>query len=256
MHIHRMYRSTAAFSVSLALMLMLSFAGCKSSTSTADNTAQNPAPPAGAAADSSAAQSGSAGSAAPARNRRSAPGSSSASQPAPRPAPVTLTVESGQDIHVRVNETLSSKVSNVGDGFTGELTAPLTTRDGAVVIPKGAQVSGDVVASKGQGRFKGSGVLAIALKEVDGHPVDATEYVVSQKGKGKRSTALIGGGAGAGALIGGLAGGGKGALIGGLVGGGAGTAGAAYTGNKELIIRSESVVVFALSQPLSVTTQQ
>ena len=38
---------------------------------------------------------------------------------------------------------------------------------------------------------------------------------VTQKGKGKRSAVMIGGGTGGGALIGGLAGGGKGALIGG-----------------------------------------
>ncbi len=55
---------------------------------------------------------------------------------------------------------------------------------------------------------------------------------------------MIGGGTGAGALIGGLAGGGKGALIGGLVGAGAGTAGAAFTGNKELTIPAESAASF------------
>jgi hypothetical protein len=91
------------------------------------------------------------------------------------------------------------------------------------------------------------------LTRVGGHSVSATEYVVSKKGKGKRSAALIGGGAGGGALIGALAGGGKGALIGGLIGGGAGTAGAGLTGNKQLVIPSESLIVFELSQPLSIT---
>jgi hypothetical protein len=47
---------------------------------------------------------------------------------------------------------------------------------------------------------------------------------------------MIGGAAGGGALIGGLAGGGKGALIGAVLGGGAGTAGAAYTGEKEIVL--------------------
>jgi len=63
---------------------------------------------------------------------------------------------------------------------------------------------------------------------------------------------MAGGGTGAGALIGGLAGGGKGALIGGLVGAGAGTAGAVFTGNKEVEIPAESVVTFKLAESITV----
>jgi hypothetical protein len=74
----------------------------------------------------------------------------------------------------------------------------------------------------------------------------------TKKGKGKRSAAMIGGGAGLGMLIGGLAGGGKGMLIGGLAGGGAGTAGAAMTGNKDLEVPAESIVHFKLAQDLVV----
>jgi hypothetical protein len=53
-----------------------------------------------------------------------------------------------------------------------------------------------------------------------------------------------------GALIGGLAGGGKGALIGGLAGAGAGTAAGAYTGNRDVVIPSESVLTFRLTAAL------
>ncbi len=73
--------------------------------------------------------------------------------------------------------------------------------------------------------------------------------------KGKRSTGFIAGGGGGGALIGGLAGGGKGALIGGLFGAGAGTAGAAFTGNKDVSVPAETVVTFNLSAPLTVTLE-
>jgi hypothetical protein len=62
---------------------------------------------------------------------------------------------------------------------------------------------------------------------------------------------MVGGGAGLGAIIGGLAGGGKGALIGGLAGAGAGTAASAYTGNKDVVIPSESTVTFKLTAPVS-----
>ena len=52
--------------------------------------------------------------------------------------------------------------------------------------------------------------------------------------------------------IGGLAGGGKGALIGAALGGGAGTAGAAYTGEKEIVLHAESMLTFKLTEPLTI----
>jgi outer membrane lipoprotein SlyB len=54
------------------------------------------------------------------------------------------------------------------------------------------------------------------------------------------------------ASIGGLAGGGKGALIGAALGAGAGTAGAAYTGEKEIVLPAESMLSFKLTAPLTI----
>jgi hypothetical protein len=156
-------------------------------------------------------------------------------------------------VSVTITQQLSAKNSNVGDGFTGELASPLKTSGGATVFPRGTHVTGTVVAAKGRGKFKGSGNLGIQLTEIGGHAVSTSEYEKEEKGKGKRSAGLIGGGAGGGALIGGLAGGGKGALIGGLVGAGAGTAGAALTGNKDIVIPAESVVSFRLTAPVTIT---
>ena len=67
---------------------------------------------------------------------------------------------------------------------------------------------------------------------------------------------LAGGGAGLGALIGGLAGGGKGAAIGAAAGAGAGGAGAAFTGNKEIVLPAESALSFTLAQPLEVKERE
>jgi hypothetical protein len=153
-----------------------------------------------------------------------------------------------------MTQTVSAKNSNVGDTFTGTLAQSVVVR-GVKVLPAGTPVTGTVTAAKGQGRFKGSGDLGIAINRVGTYPVTTTSYEATGKGKGKRTAGFVGGGAGGGALIGGLAGGGKGALIGGLLGAGAGTAGAAFTGNKDISVPAESVVTFKLSQPITVVRE-
>ena len=174
--------------------------------------------------------------------------------PAPPPPPKVYTVPSGTALVVRVGQTLSAKNNNVGDTFTGTLAQSVVVH-GVKVLPAGIPVSGTVVAAKGQGRFKGSGDLGIAINRVGNHEVTTNSYEATSKGKGKRTAGFVGGGAGGGALIGGLAGGGKGALIGGLLGAGAGTAGAAFTGNKDVTVPAESVVTFNLTGPITVTKE-
>ena len=158
----------------------------------------------------------------------------------------------GTPLVVRMEQTVSAKNNNVGDSFSGVLAQSVVVH-GVTVIRSGAPVTGVVTAAKGQGRFKGAGDLAIAIKRVGNYEVSTTAYETTSKGKGKRTAGFIGGGGGGGALIGGLAGGGKGALIGGLLGAGAGTAGAALTGNKDITVPAESVVTFKLAEPVTVT---
>jgi hypothetical protein len=164
--------------------------------------------------------------------------------PAPPPAPVSVTAPAGAHVVVRINERLSSRDDEVGTHFTGVLEQPLISH-GQVVFGRGTPVAGEVVASKGKGRFKGAGDLGIELTAIDRERVESSEYEKVDKGEGKRTGAFLGGGTGLGALIGGLAGGGKGALIGGLAGAGAGTAGAA-TGRRDVVIPPESVITFRL----------
>ena len=173
--------------------------------------------------------------------------------PPPPPARVRVTARAGTPVVVRVTEQLSASHNEVGDRFSGVLEDSVRSSGGGVIFSRGARVAGTVVAAKGRGRFKGSGALGIQLTSIAGTPVNVSSYEKEAKGKGKRSAGFIGGGGGAGALIGGIAGGGKGALLGGLLGAGAGTAGAAFTGNKDVVIPSESTVTFRLTSPVTVT---
>jgi hypothetical protein len=176
--------------------------------------------------------------------------------PPPPPPPPPIVVPAGTSLVVRMGNTIDTKTANAGDSFTGSLAHAVAV-DGVVAIPAGAGVAGTVLDAKSPGRFKGEGTLSVALTSLNvrGVPttISSSTYTQTIKGKGKRTAVLAGGGTGAGALIGGLAGGGKGALIGGLVGAGAGTAGAAFTGNKDLQIPAESVVTFKLGHSITVT---
>lgn len=252
---HAMSRNLAA---TIALTTVLVLGGCKSSTpaapanAPASQAAPAAPPPAAPAATPATAPVGT--PAAPAASAAPAPAPApraAAAEPRVAPAPVRLTVPSGSRVSVVMSQTLSAKANNVGDSFSGELSSGLTTSGGQVVFPRGTKVEGTVVAAKGRGRFKGEGDLGIELSSIGGREVTTSAYLRQEKGKGKRTAGIVGGGAGVGALIGGLAGGGKGALIGGLAGAGAGTAGAGLTGNKDIVIPAESVVTFTLKSPLT-----
>ncbi|KAA6462996.1 hypothetical protein DYQ86_06590 [Acidobacteria bacterium AB60] len=171
------------------------------------------------------------------------------------PPPQAVNLPAGTEIRVRVDQDLSSKDSQPGQSFSATVADDVTI-DGKTVIAKGARADGSVVDAKPLGRFKGGALLAVKLDKVHSrwgsYPVETGTISKAEQGKGKRSAGFIGGGAGLGALIGGLAGGGKGAAIGALAGGGAGTAGSAFTGNKQIVIPAESILTFRLDQPIRI----
>lgn len=166
-----------------------------------------------------------------------------------------MVIPAGTRIRVQLGQTLSTRNSQTGDPFSGTVVSPVQV-NGQTLIPSGSPARGTVIDAKSQGRFKGGAVLAIRLDSVR---ANGRSYLVQtsrvervEKGKGKRSLYMTGGGAGLGALIGALAGGGKGALIGGLVGGGGGAAGSAFTGSHDLVLPAEAVVTFVLDHSVMI----
>ena len=176
-----------------------------------------------------------------------------------KPKVETVTIPEGTSLTVRLGEALGSKLSQPGQSFSATLADPVQV-GGKTVIPAGAAARGTVVDAKPLGRFKGGASLQVQLSSITihgtEHEIQTSAVSQTAKGKGKRTAVLAGGGAGLGALIGGLAGGGKGAVIGAAAGAGAGGTGAAFTGNKDIVMPAESAVTFTLSQPLHVKEKE
>lgn len=229
----------------IVAFLLVFFAGCGKS-----NTANNEPAPA-SSNDQSASNAQTPANSQSANNAAPAPELKKRSSAVPGP----VTIPAGTVVTVRTSQELSSKTSQAGETFTATVASPVNVGN-AIAISDGSAATGTVVAAHPLGRFKGGAMLEVRLSSVEiggqSVPVDTAAVVRSEKGKGKRSATMIGGGGALGAIIGGIAGGGKGAAIGALAGAGAGTAGTAFTGNKEIVIPAEAALSFKLLKPVEV----
>jgi hypothetical protein len=155
----------------------------------------------------------------------------------------------GTDLKVRINDTLSSKNSRVGDRFTATVIDPSRFDE--------ARLTGHISSIQKSGKVKGRTSMNLAFDSVelrDGRRGVLHGYVTRVYGddagkadneggiqSGSRTNQTVkrtGIGAGVGAIIGGIAGGGKGAAIGLIVGGAGGAGSLAVKGSKELKIES------------------
>ena len=155
----------------------------------------------------------------------------------------------GTDLKVRINDTLSSKESRIGDRFTATVINPSRFDE--------AKLNGHVSSIQKSGKVKGRTSMNLAFDSVelrDGRRGVLHGYVtrvygegsgradneggVESSSRGNQTVKRTGIGAGVGAVIGGIAGGGKGAAIGMIVGGAGGAGSLAVKGSKELKIES------------------
>lgn len=182
--------------------------------------------------------------------------SSQSTAPTPVPVPQKITVPSGTQLSVRLNDEVDSEKAQVGDVFHGSISAPVTIGE-ETAIPTTADVEGRVVEVKSAGRFAGQSVLTLELTKLTmsgkTYSLQTSQWTKSGSGRGKSTAAKVGGGAAVGAVLGGIFGGGKGAAIGAAAGAGAGTGVSAATKGQQIILRPEAVIAFQLQGPITVT---
>jgi hypothetical protein len=169
--------------------------------------------------------------------------------PVRRTTTVAPLVPVGTDLKVRINDTLSSKDSRIGDRFTATVVSPSRFDE--------AKLTGHISSIQKSGKIKGRTSMNLAFDSIemrDGKRGVLHGYVTRVYGEGsgradneggvesssrtKQSVKRAGIGATVGAIVGGIAGGGKGAAIGLIIGGAGGAGSLAVQGSKELKIDS------------------
>ena len=158
--------------------------------------------------------------------------------PTPEPTPEPIVVPAGTTLSLVFESTVSSASARAGDLVTARLGADVKKGE-ETLLRSGSEVRGHVVSAVRSGKVKGKAELHLEFDtiEVKGRPykIETTSVdAIAQSTKG-RDAKIIGGAAGAGAIIGGIAGGGSGALKGILIGGAAGTGGVLVTRGKEVV---------------------
>lgn len=158
-------------------------------------------------------------------------------------------VPAGTPILVRTVEPVDSKVNPQGYRFATVLETNLIVGS-RVIVPAGNTAFGQLAQAKQAGRATGSSELALELTGIvvngTSYPVITSDYEVKGSSSGKRSARRLLGGAGLGAIIGGIAGN---AGMGAAIGATAGAVGSVAQKGQAVQVPSETLIQFTLEQP-------
>jgi hypothetical protein len=155
----------------------------------------------------------------------------------------------GTNLKIRLEDTLSSKDSRVGDRFTATALDPVRFNE--------ATVTGHISSIQKSGKIKGRTSMNLAFDSIrlsDGRSGTLHGYITRVYGsdsgradeeggiesgsRSKQTVKRAGIGAAGGAILGAIVGGGKGAAIGLILGGAGGAGSLAVQGSKELKLES------------------
>jgi hypothetical protein len=175
-----------------------------------------------------------------------------------RTAPVGPIVPVGTNLKIRIEDTLSSKDSRVGDRFTATALDPVRFNEG--------RITGHISSIQKSGKIKGRTSMNLAFDSITLGTRTGTlhGYVTrvygSDSGRADNEGGVESGsrtnqtikrgaiGAGAGAVLGAIIGGGKGAGIGLILGGAGGAGSLAVQGSKELKIESGTEMLIRVTR--------
>lgn len=182
------------------------------------------------------------------------------SQPSPpsgTPAqPPVVTVATGTPIYALMLQAVGSKHTQPGERFRGVVAQDVILQNGIIAIPRGAVLDGVVVDARPPGHLKGRPKLALQLLNVEmggrSYPLTSSIWDHEGPGKGGQTAGTVVGTTGAGAVIGGIAGGGSGALLGSVIGGLGGLGISSLNRGPQLFVPAESVLTFYVEAPLTV----
>jgi hypothetical protein len=165
----------------------------------------------------------------------------------------------GANLKIRLEDTLSSKDSRVGDRFTATVLDPVRFNE--------ATVTGHISSLQKSGKIKGRTSMNLAFDSIrlsDGRSGTLHGYVTRVYGSDAGTADNEGGiesgsrtkqtvkrgaiGAGAGAVLGAIVGGGKGAAIGLILGGAGGAGSLAVQGSKELKLESGTEMIVRVTR--------
>lgn len=158
-------------------------------------------------------------------------------------------------IPVTFETTVSSATSRPEDRVDAKVRADVVS-GGKVVIPAGSELRGHVVTARRSGKVKGRAYLSVSFNELK---VNGKTYRIATRRIGMQApdshgkdAKIIGGGAGAGAIVGAIVDGKGGAAKGALVGAGAGTGAVLATRGKEVTFPAGSRWRVRLVKPLEI----
>jgi hypothetical protein len=167
------------------------------------------------------------------------------------------TLPVGTEIHAALDDSITSRHDTVGQQVAGHVMGNVIGPDGRTLIAAGAPVRLTITQIRPSRSKSSQGRLVLLVEGISlagqFRPVKADIRAVPRELRGRGVTgseaAKVGGGAAAGAVIGGVVGKTKGAVIGGVAGAAAGAVVASQTATRDVVVKAKTPVVLVLTAP-------